>query len=446
MQEELDCLKKAVHTMGLTDELMKEFKGELDYIRRVATVDKNITQVPQMETLLEEMEDIVKIANEFVEIAEYNLDAVKNGSALSSSSDLTGKCERAQELLSGLDELKIEFNTLYSQAEQAARVAKAAAEAAAEAATGGGTASFIPSASARASSSISDARSQIEQMRTIGEIRTYITTGLVDFNLPSEYVHFKNKYEWIESLKTSYGRKSLFNSLSAFVQYLSGMIADMRKNDPLRVISPLSSGPDAHRVSDATYHEFEKFVCWHVLDEIMSTVRFQMSLNFGRERPNKPDFDFSSVELYGYAGYAYIRLLIAKVFLVLAISSVLFSYVYDPQHASRNDFAKRMEDSGQATFHEVTFFRGSQHIPLVTFYTPDIAEQYESLGGMHWIDFAAAQGITNIDLEVHKFITPRLTGAFMDFFGDMGGATWTRDESLSHSLPFGSGHDELELV
>lgn len=276
------------------------------------------------------------------------------------------------------------------------------------------------------------------------KIPGWIRMGVTDINLPSEYAFFKNKHEWVNAMKTSEGRRRLFESLSGLTNYLSGVLAELRSKNPLVVIEPVVEGPNAHVVSAETYRKFESLFAWIVLDEIMSTVRFQVSLNFGRERPAEPyKWDFNNVSFTSTRViFDYLRILVAKVFIVLAVSCALFSYVYEPGasgSAALDRFAKDMESKGQATFHEVTFFRGSQHIPLVTFYNPDLAEQYENLGGMHWVQFAANQGITNIDMEVHKFITPRLTGAFMDFFGGFEGAVWTRDNYAAHAASAAPG-------
>jgi uncharacterized coiled-coil protein SlyX len=278
-----------------------------------------------------------------------------------------------------------------------------------------------------------------------------IQQGLEGFDVPSEYSHFKNKHDWVNALKTSEGRRNLFASLSGLTNHLSNLIAEDRiRFNPLENINDRDM-----QVSVDTYREFEKLVAWHVLDLIMSTVRFQVSLNFGHERPSEPRHTklLENVRL-SYFGLGYIHLVIIKVFLVLAVSCALFSYVYEPGSGSAKDsFVRQMEESGQATFHEVTFFRGSQHIPLVTFYTPDVAERFESLGGMHWVQFAANQGINDIDLEVHKFITPRITGAFMDFFGDIAGTTWTRESFDKNDFtyptsfkPFGLNEEDEEAA
>ncbi len=247
-----------------------------------------------------------------------------------------------------------------------------------------------------------------------------------DLRLPSEYAHFKNKHDWVNALKTSDGRRNLFESLWGLINHLSDLIAENRS-----LVHVSSSGGE---VSMETYQEFEKLVAWHVLDLIMSTVRFQMSLNFGREHPNEPIPNLVRNVTIGNGVYVY--LIVKKVFLVLAVSCALYSYVFEPGNSAKNSFVQQMEQTGQATIHEVTFFHGSHHIPLVTFYTPEVAEKYESLGGMHWVQFASNQGVVNIELEVHKFITPRITKAFMDFFSGFEGTTWTRDETEDDDSEF----------
>jgi hypothetical protein len=65
-----------------------------------------------------------------------------------------------------------------------------------------------------------------------------------------------------------------------------------------------------------------------------------------------------------------------------------------------------------------------KHVPVITLLTPDVAEKYEAAdpGYRHWTSLVDTN---EIELELHKFITPRLVHAFMGYYSFEGEA-WVR--------------------
>lgn len=188
---------------------------------------------------------------------------------------------------------------------------------------------------------------------------------------------------------------------------------------------------DGQAASYGVYAEFESYTSWKILDTIMRSVKIEISLRFGMpENPSAPKIS-SDVEV-GNRGELeeLLKLVCLKVFVILAVSSVLYTYIFDPLYLSEahTDYVLQAVNHGTASVHEVTFFRGAGVTPLVTFYEPDEAEAYENRFGSearHWTD--ALKNETELVLEVHKFITPKLTQSFMGYFATPMGAgqMWT---------------------
>jgi hypothetical protein len=64
--------------------------------------------------------------------------------------------------------------------------------------------------------------------------------------------------------------------------------------------------------------------------------------------------------------------------------------------------------------------------------TPDIAEKYEQADSefRHWTSLAEGAPVGHLTVQVHKFITPHLTGAFMHYFS-FEGKEWANDDSTT---------------
>lgn len=230
----------------------------------------------------------------------------------------------------------------------------------------------------------------------------------------SEFEVLRNKNTWVPMLRTQQGRRALFQLLTDLVISLSDLIRIVSTN----LLYEIDMGGNKKYVTDLS--DFERYVSWYVLNDVMNTVRMQVSLSFGQTiRPSVPGGPDLYCDNMG-AFDDYIGLILLKVFYVLALSSVLFTYVYDVSSQTREqrEFIRRHENF--VTTHEVTFFRGAGRVPLITFMTADIAEQYDALGGKHWTALMVDAPNGQLELEVHKFITPRLTGRFMNYFSSDG--------------------------
>lgn len=246
---------------------------------------------------------------------------------------------------------------------------------------------------------------------------------------PSDFTFLKNKHEWTPMLFQHETRRLLYVRLSYFVMWITSQIQDtIADNGQIEQAGAPALSPPT---PPEDYQMLEQYVSFQFLDRIMTSTSIQLPLtmHFGAQKPafNTSYFDtFVASTTGGKRVSELIELIIIKVFVVLAISSALFTYVYVPEQmsSSARNLVLTKESQSLAVHHEVTFFQGGQFMPLVTFMSPDDADAFESMGGtrFHWTNYVQSGNLT---LEVHKFITPRLTGAFMHYFS-FEGETWAR--------------------
>jgi hypothetical protein len=236
-------------------------------------------------------------------------------------------------------------------------------------------------------------------------------------NFPGEFHVLQNKSEWVQMLRTSANRETLFELLSNFVHFVSNHIAEIVGRKTILTTT------DDDALSEEDMYQVENFISWHLLNQIMNKVELQINLaHFGSHivkpgviRPNTPVLPRTVKVVASEANFKlYVLKVCLKVFMVLAISSVLFTYVHNDS-AQQTDFIKSIPEDFVVQ-HEITFFEGAQHVPVVTFLTPDVAERYESAdpGHEHWTKLV--EKASELTIKVHKFITPHLTGEFMHYF------------------------------
>lgn len=232
---------------------------------------------------------------------------------------------------------------------------------------------------------------------------------------PGEFRVLQNKSEWVQMLRTSSNRETLFGLLSNFVHLVSSDIA--------QTVGRTFSSTDDEAISEEDMYQVENFISWHLLNQIMNKVVLQINLaHFGSHivkpgviRPDTPILP-RTVKVNDVANFRYYVMKVClKVFMVLAISSVLFTYVHKSDSVQQADFIKSIPEDFVVQ-HEITFFEGAMHVPVVTFLTPDVAERYESSDPSHEHWTKLVEKASHLTIKVHKFITPHLTGEFMHYF------------------------------
>jgi hypothetical protein len=244
--------------------------------------------------------------------------------------------------------------------------------------------------------------------------------------IDAKYSVLREPKNWLPHLRSPETRRSLYATLGDFIKYLSAKQAELVQAHP-GTFKPTAGVAAGTPYSADDFKQLELFLSYSIVRELVkgSGVIHKIKLRFGSAPPAPAFTDVSYFQpdtnvFDAWRGYVYLKVITA-----LTISCVLFTYAFHASVASpaTKQFIKNAASHGLIVEHEVSF--GRERVKLLTCMTAECAEQFERMESRapHWTQVALRRlnAAGELEVEIHKFVTPTFLYAFMDFFSSFGG-------------------------
>jgi hypothetical protein len=244
--------------------------------------------------------------------------------------------------------------------------------------------------------------------------------------IDEKYSVLRDPKNWLQHLASPETRRSLYVTLGDFIKYLTTKQAELVQAHP-GTFKPTAGVAAGTPYSADDFKQLELFLSYSIVRELVkgAGVIHKIKLRFGSAPPAPVYTDVSYFQpdqrvFDAWRGYVFLKVISA-----LTVSCVLFTYAFHPGMASpaTKQFLANAASRGLIVEHEVSL--GRERVKLITCMTAECAEQFERMEprAPHWTQVALRRlnGAGELELEIHKFVTPTFLYAFMDFFSNFGG-------------------------
>jgi hypothetical protein len=246
---------------------------------------------------------------------------------------------------------------------------------------------------------------------------------------------------FLRNLKTSHEtRKRMYYMTQQFVEDINDLIAESKSRN-------IKFSTNATSFLDFS----KKFEIMLSKEAILKGLIGTRTMKFGSLQKIKSAYkfyEFKNLMSFTDANQLYYDLVRTKILTLVSLTSIIFSYVYNPgQNTVLDAFVHDAIQHRGAVAHQIII--QDREYPLITFYDIEDANKFDKLmtptSGIYWVDLTLRlndnTNPSNAGFFFRKFITPPILSKFVDYFEDLEGE-YEDDTSIDDS----NGGDNAGVV